>query len=193
LNEQSHLAPQCKLAAAEVAAPCDPTPALAPFDFGSRLGWVGLGNVDVVFRWPDCGAAFVELKCNRDLSAWVWDAVKLAAGVLHGNADSSYLLAGAPTSAWMKPARGAELFADKQWETLGRDIRDAYRDWRYSWQEEVPGRHIPGRVADEFETTALGSWPLTVGGVPWELRLARVRPVGETWRSWKCVCPAEGM
>ena len=192
-NEQSHLAPQCKLAAIAVAATCDPTPALEPFHFGPKLGWVGLGNVDVVFRWPERGAIFVELKCGSDLSACVWDAVKLAAGVLHDNADSAYLLVGAPTTAWMKPARGAELFADRRWDTFGPEIRDAYRDWWHRWQEEVPGRHIPGLVAEAFETAALGVWPFTIGGLPWELHVARVRPEGDSSRNWKCVCPADGV
>ena len=192
-NEQRHLAPQCKLAAIEVAATCHLAPELDPFGFGPKLGWTGLGNVDVVFRWPDRGAMFVELKCGGDLSPCAWDAVKLAAGVLHGNAESAYLLAGAPTAAWKQPARGTELFVDKQWETLSPEIRDAYRDWWYRWQEEVPGRHIPGLVAETFETTALGSWQLSVGSHPWELRLARIRPVGDVSKRWCCVCPAHAV
>jgi hypothetical protein len=113
-------------------------------------------------------------------------------GVLRGNAASAYLLAGAPTTAWTKPARGVELFASRRWKTVGPEICDAYRDWWRSWQEEVPGRHIPGLVAQEFETEALGLWPMTIGRLPWELRLARIRPVGEASVKWRCMCAADG-
>ena len=85
-------------------------PVLAGKKFGDKLGWIGLGNVDTVFTWGDGTRTFLELKCGTDLSACVWDSVKLASGVLNGNASAGYMLAGSPTSLWQKPVRGAELF-----------------------------------------------------------------------------------
>lgn len=205
-NERDHLAPACKCAAVEVAARFDVARLLDSSGFGDKLGWTGLGDVDLVFRWPNRGHTFVELKCGSDLSACVWDAVKLAAGVLHGNASSAYLLAGAPATAWEKPARGAELFTDGQWQTDGAEIREKYKDWWYAWQEETvpahpkpeppfskvrPNRHLPGLVAEAFETTYLGAFPLTIRESRWELRLARVEPAGAA-TVWKCVSNPKG-
>lgn len=102
-NERDHLARCCRPAAMRIASTVEPRPALSPYGFGEKHGWVGLGTVDVVFRWPDRPAIFVELKCGagtRILSACVWDAVKLATAVLGGNAGAGYLLAGAPTTSW---------------------------------------------------------------------------------------------
>jgi hypothetical protein len=80
------------------------------------------------------------------------------------------------------------------WETAGPRIRGAYaKQWR-EWQEEVvrgrPNRHIPGLVAEAFATTSLGSFPLKVGGDPWELRLARVEPRGARAVVWERLGPA---
>ena len=88
-TELRHLAPACKRSAERLAPTWDPAPALGPYTFGDTLGWRGLGNIDVVFRWPDGDRTFVELKCgsgNDSLAPCVWDAVKLGAGVLSGNA-----------------------------------------------------------------------------------------------------------
>lgn len=118
------------------------------------------------------------------MSACVWDSVKLTSGVLNGNASAGYMLAGSPTSLWQKPVRGAELFGGGKWRTLSPEIRDAYLDWWRFWQEEKTP-HIPGRVAETFETVPLGSFPFQIEGTAWELRLVRVEPSGSTWLNWE--------
>jgi hypothetical protein len=183
-NEMRHLAPCCKVIVGRVADALTLRPALAPFGFGERHGWRGLGLVDAVLRWPDETATFIELKCgsgDESLKPCVWDAVKLATGVLGGNAAAGYLLAGAPASKWQVAVAGANLFKAAEWETLGPGVRDDFiSDWR-KWEREG---HIPGRVPSVFRTAPLGLYELTVGGAPWELRLARVEPVGRTWVDW---------
>jgi hypothetical protein len=192
LSEMHHLQPATNTVAAKLAPTWDPAPSLDGHEFGPKLGWVGLGNVDTVFAWPAGTRTFLELKCDRDLSACVWDAVKLSAAVLNGNANAGYMLAGAPTSAWEKPAPGAELFESCRWVTIGPGIRDRYRRWWWNWQEEIvgdrPNRHIPGSVAASFETVPVGRFPFEVAGTPWQLRLARIETVGADWINWTCVC-----
>ena len=144
-NEQKHLGPACKLVTALLARRYTSPPDLSPFDFGDRLGWVGLGNVDVVFRWPDRRPMFVELKCGSDLTACVWDAVKLSSGVLHGNAALGIPSRGAPTSAWLKPTTGAELrrceVADGRAEYpshLPKAVVEVAGRGRRRWSEPTP-------------------------------------------------------
>lgn len=85
-------------------------------------GWPGVGPVDLTIRLGEdsVAAAFVELKWGGG-TLWncVWDVAKLALAVRQGAARSGYLVAGAPTSEWEKPVRGAELF-----ESRVRDIGD---------------------------------------------------------------------
>ena len=177
----------------ELARTWNPSPTLAEKKFGPKLGWVGLGPVDTVFHWPGGTRTFLELKCGWDLSACVWDAVKLAAGVLNGNADAGYMLAGAPTAMWNKPTPGAELFGAGRWETMGPKVRERHRTWWWKWQEEVVGRksnrHIPGAVAAVFDTVPLQALAFEIAGAPWELRLARVEPSGPDWAIWTCLTP----
>ena len=77
---------------------------------------------------------------------------------------------------------GAEFFGSAEWETLGPDVRERFlSDWRFWESEATP--HIPGCVGGRFTTVALGSFPLTIGTTPWELRLARVEP-SDDWVAW---------
>ena len=165
-----------------------------------ELGWIGTGGVDISFQRRGQPPTVIELKCADDLSACAWDAVKLAPAVLSGHVHAGYLLAGAPTQMWNKPMPGADLFATDAWETMGSRIRDKHIDrWR-SWQEETrskkgdtvkkrPNRHIPGLIAETFETLALGSFLFKINATPWELRLARVNARGAKATVWKCVPP----
>ena len=184
LSEQFHLQPATNLVVERLAPTWDPAPSLVGKKFGEKLGWIGLGHVDNVFHWGDGTRTFLELKCGQDMSACVWDSVKLASGLLNGNARAGYLLAGAPTSCWRKPVRGAELFRSAIWRTAGVDVRDAYLDWWRRWEAEM---HIPGRVAASFQTFALGSFSFEIDGIAWELRLARVEPMGSSWIEWQPV------
>ena len=93
------------------------------------------------------------------------------------------MLAGAPSSRWQQPCLGAELFESRSWETHNTEIRDVYLKQWAGWQSEGPP-HVPGRVATTFSTTSLGSFPFTVQGSPWELRLSRVEPTGADWLDW---------
>ena len=183
-NERDHLAKCCKIATARVAGALKQPPALSPYAFGDLHGWVGLGLVDVVFRWADRRPTFLELKCGAGknvLRPCVWDAVKLSTAVLGRNAGSGYLLAGAPTSDWRARVPGADLFESAEWDTLGTHVRDRFlADWRF-WQSEATP-HTPGRVAGGFRTAALGSFPLAIAMTPWELRL--VEPIGDGWVDW---------
>lgn len=185
LSEQFHLQPATTLVVERLAPTWAPAPSLVGKTFGDKLGWLGLGPVDTVFHWGDGTRTFLELKCGTDLSACVWDSVKLASGLLQKNARAGYLLAGAPTESWEKPVRGGEFFASRSWDTTGADVRDAYRDWWGSWEKEG---HLPVRVAASFETQALGSFAFGIDGTPWQLRLARVEPVGSTWLEWDRFC-----
>lgn len=147
-NERDHLSKCVKRSVERTAVALAPRPALHPFAFGDRHGWIGLGHVDVVFRWPDSAPTFLELKCGSGsdaLRACVWDVLKLATALLGGNARSAYLLAGAPTAVWRARHPGAEFFDTGEWETLGWDIRGRFRsDWIFWESESTP--HIPGRV-----------------------------------------------
>jgi hypothetical protein len=140
--------------------------------------------VDVVLRWATGGTTFVELKCGSDnhaLRPCVWDATKLATGLLGGNAGAGYLLAGAPAAKWREGIPGSELFLMAEWETLGTAIRQRFiDDWR-KWESEG---HIPGRVPAAFQTVGVGAYPLEIAEKAWELRLARVEPIGEAWVEW---------
>lgn len=185
-NERDHLAPCCKMATARVAGPHEQRPALSPLGFGELHGWVGLGLVDVVFRWTDRRPTFLELKCGMGknvLRPCIWDAVKLSTAVLGGNAGAGYLLAGARTSDWLARVAGADLFESGEWDALGPDVRDRFiADWRFWESEATP--HVPGRVAKQFRTIPLGSFRLAIAATPWELRLARVEPIGDAWIDW---------
>lgn len=145
-----------------------------------------------MFRQPESAPTFLELKCGygKDCLAFcVWDAVKLAAGLLAGNAEAGYLLAGAPRADWHRPILGAQLFESRTWQTSGRDIRGAYSRWWWRWQIEMkygkPNHHIPGRVAATFDTKKLGSFGFQIAGTAWELRLARVEPALADWHDWQ--------
>jgi hypothetical protein len=155
-NERDHFAPCCRTAVARITADLDERPALSPYAFGAKHGWVGLGSVDLVVRWPKRAPAFLELKCGAGahvLRPCVWDAVKLATAVHGGNAGAGYLLAGAPAPEWAKPIAGAEFFDTAEWHTLGPRVRDKFRaDWRFWASERSP--HIPGRVPHGFSTVA---------------------------------------
>ena len=186
-NERDHLTKCCKAVAVDLTAHLPaPRPALFPFGFGDRHGWIGLGGVDVVFRWSTRAPTFLELKCGSGTAALrpcVWDAVKLATAVLGGNASSAYMLAGAPASVWSAKCAGAELFDSGRWETTGPDIRERFRrDWTFWESERTP--HVPGRVPTAFRTIARGSMQLAIGGVPWQLRLARIEVLGDHWTDW---------
>jgi hypothetical protein len=185
-NERDHLSKSVKRAVERAADEIAPRPALHPFAFGDRHGWVGLGHVDVVFRWPERPPTFLELKCgagNHSLRACVWDVVKLATAVLGGNASTAYLLAGAPAVVWRAKCPGSEFFESGEWETLERDIRGRFRsDWSFWESESTP--HIPGRVPAAFATLKLEHAALKIAGVPWELRVARVEPTGRGWTDW---------
>jgi hypothetical protein len=113
-NERDHLAKCCKIAADQVRSSLDPPPAVAPLAFGEPHGWIGLGSVDVVLRWATGGATFVELKCGSDnhaLRPCVWDAAKLATGLLGGNAGAGYLLAARPPPSGGKASLGPSSFS----------------------------------------------------------------------------------
>jgi hypothetical protein len=183
-NERDHLAKCCKIAADRVRSSLDPQPAFGPLAFGEPHGWIGLGSVDAVLRWATGAATFVELKCggdNRALRPCVWDAAKLATGLLGGNAGAGYLLAGAPAAKWREGIPGSELFLTAEWETLGTAIRERFiGDWR-KWESEG---HIPGRVLAAFRTVEVGTHALEIAEKAWELRLARVDPIGEAWVVW---------
>lgn len=186
-NERDHLAKCCKAVAVDLTAQLpEPRPALFPFGFGDRHGWIGLGGVDVVFRWSTRAPTFLELKCGSGKAALrpcVWDAVKLATAVLGGNASSAYMLAGAPASVWSAGCAGAEFFASAEWRTTSPEVRDRFRaDWAFWESEKTP--HIPGRVPAAFRTVALNSVPLAIGGVAWQLHLARVDADGADWIEW---------
>ena len=189
-NERDHLARCCKTVAARIVAELPPPrPALAPFGFGERHEWIGLGGVDVVFRWDTREPTFVELKSGSStgvLRPCVWDAVKLATAVLGGNASSGYMLAAAPASAWRAGYLGAELFESGEWLTLSPEIRDRFRsDWTFWESEATP--HVPGRVPAAIRTIACASTHLSIGGTSWELRVARVEPIGANWVVWPSV------
>lgn len=186
-NERDHLARCCKAVAARIVAELPPPrPALSPFGFGERHEWIGLGGVDVVFRWEAREPTFVELKSGSGTGALrpcVWDAVKLATAVLGGNASSGYMLAAAPVSAWRTGYLGAELFESGEWLTLGPEIRDRFRgDWSFWASEATP--HVPGRVPAGIRTIAVGSASLSIASTLWELRAARVEPIGTDWVKW---------
>ena len=183
-NERDHLDRVCKQVAKRLAPTWSPDASVGPYGFGDKLGWVGLGLVDLVFRRPDRLPTFLELKCGagkHTLSACVWDAVKLAAGLLAGNAEAGYLLAGAPLAQWQKPILGAQLFDSRAWWTSSNEIRGAYSMWWWKWQNEP---NIPGRVAATFHTKKLGSFPFQIAGAPWELRLARIEAHAD-WEDWQ--------
>jgi hypothetical protein len=178
-GENRALAPSCKKAVARAARALRDPPALNSLAFGEKHGWRGLGSVDLVMRWANRRPVFLELKCD-ELSPCVWDAVKLATAVLGGNAGSGYLLASARTSDWEKPIAGSQFFETAEWTTLGTDVRDRFlSSWR-RWEREG---HIPGRVPTGFSTVALGVFSLTIAGVPWEVRLARLCASG-AWIWW---------
>jgi hypothetical protein len=185
-NERDHLAKCCKIAAARVVGILEQPPALSPNAFGDLHGWVGLGLVDVVLRWANRPPTFLELKCGageRALRPCIWDAVKLSTAVLGRNASAGYLLAGARSSDWRAGVPGADLFESGEWDALGPNVRDRFLiDWRFWESEATP--HVPGCVAAGFNTVALGSFPLTIAATPWELRLARVKPVADAWADW---------
>lgn len=191
-TESKHLDPTCKRVAKRLAPTWSPIASVGPYGFGDKLGWIGLGNVDVVFRRPDLLPTFLELKCGAksdSLGPCVWDAVKVAAGVLAGNAEAGYLLAGAPLAQWQKPILGAQLFDSRAWRTSGSEIRGAYSGWWWMWQK---GPHIPGRVAATFHTKKLDSFRFQIAGTPWELRLAKVEPARPDWEDWQPLTSAAG-
>lgn len=178
-NERDHLDPCCRVAVQQLVRELENPPALSPRDFGEKHGWLGLGLVDVVFRWADRAPTFVELKC-RELWPCVWDAVKLATAVLGSNAGSAYLLAGARTSDWERQIDGSQFFETGEWKTLGPEVRDRFlASWRL-WERQG---HIPALVPTRFSTVALGAFHLTIAHVRWEVRLARVDSAGE-WTDW---------
>ena len=198
-GEQKDLDPVCKQVAKRLAPTWSPAASVGPFAFGDKLGWVGLGLVDLVFRWPDRLPTFLELKCGSDencLAFCVWDAVKLATGVLAGNAEAGYLLAGAPLAQWQRPILGTQLFDSRAWRTSSPEIRGDYSRWWWKWQTErkkgLPNFHIPGRVAATFDTKKLGSFPFQIAGTPWELRLARVEPAPGDWEHWQPLTSPNG-
>ena len=185
-NERDHLSKSVKRSVEQAAVALAPRPALHPFAFGDRHGWIGLGHVDVVLRWRDSPPTFLELKCGSGsdaLRACVWDALKLATALLGGNARSAYLIAGAPTAVWRARRPGAEFFDSGEWETLGWDIRGRFRsDWKFWESETTP--HIPGRVPTGFTTVELGNATFRIASEPWELRTARIESVGRNWIDW---------
>jgi ADP-ribosylglycohydrolase len=184
-NEQKQLQPCCTRATRQLAAGWEPTPALTSKRFGDTLGWVGLGSVDVVLRWPDHPPTFIELKCGAakdTLGPCSWDALKLASGVLAGNACTGYLLAGLPTALWETETLGHELFNTRDWTAT--ELRELFLSWWRYWEKETTP-HVPGRVAESFTTFAVGSFPLEIGGSMWELRLARVEPSSRGWLRWR--------
>lgn len=70
-------------------------------------------------------AALEELADQHSLAPCVWDAVKLAAGLLAGNAEAGYLLVAAPLALWQKPILGAQLFESRTWLTGGNDTPES--------------------------------------------------------------------
>jgi hypothetical protein len=188
VSEMRHLQPATNRVLERLAPTWMPAPALGSKKFGDMLGWVGLGHVDNVLTWPDGSRTFLELKCGNDLSACVWDMVKLAAAVLGGNATSAYMLAGASVASWQKPTPGAEFFRSQEWQTMGFDVRARYEKWWRFWQNETTP-HLPGRVAPAIRTVTLGSFGFVIAGEAWELRLARVEPVRTDWVDWPPIEP----
>jgi hypothetical protein len=79
--------------------------------------------------------------------------------------------------------RGSEQRAGDGMHVAWLDRDRFLADWR-KWELEP---HIPGRVATAFRTVALGSFPLEIARTPWELRLARVEPIGDDWVDWPSV------
>jgi hypothetical protein len=182
-NEQKHLQPSCSRVAAQLAAEWIPLPLLAPKTFGDKLQWVGLGSVDVVFRWTEMPDTFVELKCGATPSALgpcSWDALKLAAGILAGNAGSGYLLAGVPTVLWEGKTLGWELFTTREWRTDA--LRESFFSWWAFWEKDG---HVPARVPEALATFEIEAFPLTIAGNDWQLRLSRVEPRGSAWLQWQ--------
>lgn len=182
-NEQKHLDPCCKATAKALAGTWEPAPVFSTNAFGDTLGWIGLGNVDIVVVWDETPQTFLELKCGFDkdaLGPCAWDVVKLAAGLLNGNAGTGYMLAGAPAAQWEKPILGAELFETHEWRAS--DIRETYRSWFRFWEKDG---HCPGRVAAAFRTVHIGSFGMEIAATRWELRLARVEPIGIEWLKWE--------
>jgi hypothetical protein len=164
-----------------------PSPGLTPKSFGDKLSWVGLGGVDVVFRWPDTKPAFVELKCGAKsdtLGPCAWDALKLASGISNGNAGTGYLLAALPTALWDASTLGRELFTTRGWSTL--ELRNSFSSWWPFWEKDG---HIPGRVAESLATIEIETFPLAVGGTAWQLRLSRVEPRGSRRLQWESTLP----
>jgi ADP-ribosylglycohydrolase len=184
-NEQKQLQPCCTRVTKRLVGGWTPTPALTPKTFGNSLGWVGLGPVDVVLRWPDQSPTFIELKCGATkdtLGPCSWDALKLASGVLAGTAGTGYLLAGLPRALWDAEILGHQLFNTRDW--TASELRESFLAWWRHWEKETTP-HIPGRVAESFATVAVGSFPVEIGALMWELRLARVEPSSSGWVQWQ--------
>jgi ADP-ribosylglycohydrolase len=184
-NERDQLQRCCTRATERLAAGWEPSPELTPKTFGNPIGWVGLGLVDVVLRWPDLPPTFVELKCgatNDTLGPCSWDALKLASGVLAGNAGTGYMLAGLPATLWKADTPGREFFDTRPW--TAHELRESFLSWWRHWEKEKTP-HVPGEVAESFATVAVGTFPLEIGATLWELRLARVEPRSVEWLQWQ--------
>ncbi len=182
VGETRHLQPVTADVAARLARAANPAASTASHLFGDKLGWIGLGHVDVVFQWPNEQPTFLELK-SCDLHHCAWDSLKLASGVLAGNASAGYMLAVAPSRTWEQRPPGSELFGSGEWQAAELRRRFAKTFKRYA-AETYP--HIPGRVAAAARSIPLDSSSLKIQEAEWLLRLVRVEPVVKAgWANWE--------
>lgn len=145
-------------------------------------GWPGVGGLDLELQVSD-GTAWAELKWAKSadyLYNCLWDAAKLATAVREGAADTGYLVAGAPASAWMRQIDYAKVFDFSGFENGSiTNYNKRFASCWDGWRRENANTY-PIEIADPVCTWPEGqvSSPNPNGSEPWIIRVARVTSPG---------------
>ncbi len=141
--------------------------------------WSPVGNVDLLARSGNRLALAAELKWgNHDkIYEGIWDLFKMALLAKDSGRPSTYLVMGAPTTAWLT-AVGHAVFSDGIHTPQGLCALTFPK--RPAWDYLLEGGHekCPACVPAQIETSLVARERLTGAGPEWELRAVRVRPVG---------------
>ncbi len=145
-------------------------------------GWPGVGSLDLELQTPT-GTAWAELKWAKSadyLYNCLWDAAKLATAVREGAADTGYLVAGAPVSAWTEEIDYAKVFEFSGFEKGSiTNFNERFASRWDGWRRENANTY-PSEIADPVCTWPEGqvSSANPHGFEPWIIRVARVTSPG---------------
>ncbi|MDP9226042.1 MAG: hypothetical protein M3P18_19830 [Actinomycetota bacterium] len=117
-----------------------------------------------------------ELKWCYVNKLWetLWDVFKVSLASSLESVEGAYVIAGAPSTLWGKPADCAELFAGGVWST--RRLISRYNT-NWSWLLRQGSKSQPIRMPELIQTEPIANEPLQLSDSVWVIKAITATPV----------------